>query len=265
MKSKANYKGHPLHPILVSFPIAFFIGTSVFDVLGLIYNRNEFHNMAMYLEIAGIGFALLAAVPGIIDYIFIVPPKSSAKKRATTHGLVNMFMLIIFGLALILRRQENFSFALITGLEITGVILLSISGWLGGTLVYRNQIGVDIRYAEAGKWKEEYISTNEEEVEVADSSELKVNQMKLVHVNGQRIVIAKTEKGYTAFDDRCTHRGGSLAGGAIMCGTVQCPWHGSQFDVYTGKVTAGPAKENIKPYMVKEVAGKVILQINKSI
>ena len=86
--------------------------------------------------------------------------------------------------------------------------------------------------------------------------------MKLIHVNGNRIVIARTEKGYTGFDDHCTHRGGSLAGGAMICGTVQCPWHGSQFDTYTGKVMAGPAKENIKTYMVKEVDGKVIL-INK--
>ena len=262
MKSKANFKGHPLHPILVSFPIAFFIGTLGFDVLGLLYSRNEFHNTAMYLEIAGIGFGLLAALPGIIDYIFIVPPKSSAKKRATKHALVNSLMLIIFGAALVLRLQENISFNLIIGLEITGVILLSIAGSLGGTLVYRNQIGVDIRYADAGKWKEEYIDSVQEEIKVAGTDELKTNQMKLVHINGKRIVIARTEKGYTAFDDHCTHRGGSLAGGAMICGTVQCPWHGSQFDVYTGNVTAGPAKENIKTYTVNELADKVVL-INK--
>ena len=81
MKSKAHFKGHPLHPILVSFPIAFFIGTLVFDVLGQVYSRNDFHDTAMYLTIAGIGFALLAAVPGIVDYLFIVPPNSSAKKK----------------------------------------------------------------------------------------------------------------------------------------------------------------------------------------
>ena len=84
MKSKAHFKGHPLHPILVSFPIAFFIGTLVFDVLGLVYSRNDFHVTAMYLNIAGIGFALLAAVPGIIDFYFIVPPNSSAKKKRSS-------------------------------------------------------------------------------------------------------------------------------------------------------------------------------------
>jgi uncharacterized membrane protein len=51
-----------LHPILVSFPIAFFIGVLVFDVLGWFLLPPDFHTTAMYLEIAGICFGLLAAV-----------------------------------------------------------------------------------------------------------------------------------------------------------------------------------------------------------
>ena len=81
MKSKAHIKGHPLHPILVGFPIAFFVGTLFFDVLGLVYDRNDFHSTAMYLLMAGLAFALLAAIPGVIDFVYVVPPKSSAKKK----------------------------------------------------------------------------------------------------------------------------------------------------------------------------------------
>jgi len=264
MKSKANFKGHPLHPILVSFPIAFFIGTLVFDVLGLVFSRNDFHSTAMYLEIAGIGFALLAAIPGIVDYIFIVPPKSSAKRRTVKHGLTNIIVVIIFVVALVFRQKQDIPFLFIIGLEMVGIILLSIAGWLGGTLVYRNQIGVDIRYAHAGKWKEEYIdqaSINKEngQILVASINELKVNQMKLIHIKGKRIVVCKTERGYAAFDDHCTHRGGSLAGGSMICGIVQCPWHGSQFDARTGIIMAGPAKENIHAYVVKETDTNVFL------
>ena len=259
MKSKAHFKGHPLHPILVSFPIAFFIGTLAFDALGLFYSRNDLHVTAMYLNIAGIGFALVAAVPGIVDYIFVVPPNSSAKKRGAKHGLLNLTTVVIFAIALILRQKQDSSFIMIISLEVIGVILLSIAGWLGGTLVFRNQIGVDIRYAHAGKWKEEYISKIDDEIVVASIDELKVNQMKLIHMRDKRIVVCRTEKGYAAFDDRCTHRGGSLAGGSMSCGTVQCPWHGSQFDVSTGIVTAGPAKENIHTYVVKETDKTVLL------
>ena len=261
IKIKSHFKGHPLHPILVSFPIAFFIGTLAFDALGLVYSRNDFHVTAMYLNIAGIGFALLAAVPGIVDYFFIVPPKSSAKKRGAKHGLINITMVIIFAIALVLREKQGSSFVIIISLEITGIILLSIAGWLGGTLVFRNQIGVDIRYANAGKWKEEYINSNEGEIIVASIDELKINQMKLIHTRGKRIVVCRTEKGYAAFDDHCTHRGGSLAGGSMICGTVQCPWHGSQFDIHTGMVTAGPANKNIPTYHVRETDKVVLLTL----
>ena len=131
---------------------------------------------------------------------------------------------------------------------------------MGGTLVTRNLIGVDHRYAQAGKWHEETIDARKDQpVTVAKRDELKVDQMKLLRVGGKRVVLARTEKGYVAFDDRCTHRGGSLAGGVMMCGTVQCLWHGSQFDVATGKVKAGPAKKAIAVYRVEEQDGDVRL------
>src|SRR5205807_1633147 len=93
------------------------------------------------------------------------------------------------------------------GCELAGMFCMSVGGWLGGTLVYRNQIGVDHRYAGAGKWKEEdRTGAAGESVDVAAADELKVGQMKLLHVNGRRIVLARTEAGHVAFDDHCTHR-----------------------------------------------------------
>jgi nitrite reductase/ring-hydroxylating ferredoxin subunit len=133
---------------------------------------------------------------------------------------------------------------------------------MGGTLAYRNQIGVDHRYARAGKWQEATVEVGgQDAVAVADAAELEVDQMKLLRLDdGRRLVLARTEDGYVAFDDRCTHRGGSLAGGMMICGTVACPWHGSQFDVKTGQVKAGPAEEPIRTYEVEESGGKVRLK-----
>lgn len=259
MKSKIHLKGHPLHPILVSFPIAFFVGTFILDVLSLVTHRESFRSMAFYLEGGGIAFALLAAIPGFTDYLFTVPPDSSGKKRAATHGLINISMVVIFVSAWLFRQKQDISFSWIISLETVGVILLSVAGWMGGTLVYRNQIGIDLRYAHAGKWRELYITQKSGKTEVGAIDDLKVNQMKLVHINGLRIVVCRTENGYAAFDDRCTHRGGSLAGGAMICSTVQCPWHGSQFDVRTGMIKAGPAKESIRTYSILESEGKVFL------
>jgi nitrite reductase/ring-hydroxylating ferredoxin subunit len=130
--------------------------------------------------------------------------------------------------------------------------------------VYRNQIGVDHRYAGAGKWKEEEVTGDAgEAIDVAAADELKVGQMKLLHVNGRRIVLARTEGGHVAFDDHCTHRGGSLADGVLARGTVACPWHGSQFDAKTGAVQSGPAEKPIRTYHVKESGGRVRLVVPK--
>lgn len=258
MRSKAHLKGHPVHPMLIPFPIAFFTGAFLSDLSGLIWTREYLHTLARYLETGGIVFALLAAIPGIIDFLFTVPPQSSAKKRAAKHGLLNITTVIVFSTALVLRSQYDISLFFITGLEAIGVMLLVTAGWMGGTLVYRNQIGIDIRYAHAGKWKEDAVDIKGKIV-VASQDELKINQMKLLHVNNKRLVVCRTEAGYAVFDDHCTHRGGSLAGGSLICGTVQCPWHGSQFDVQTGVAKAGPAKEKIITYPTSESAGKIFI------
>jgi uncharacterized membrane protein/nitrite reductase/ring-hydroxylating ferredoxin subunit len=261
MRSIANIKGHPIHPILVTFPIAFFIGTFFCDVMVITNENMLFHGIAKYLEMAGIVTALLAALPGSLDYFNTVPPDSSAKKRATQHGLLNITLLLVFTFALLLRRNPEVDFLYVLLLEGAGVIILSVSGWLGGTLVYRNQIGVDHRYAEAGKWQEEKIEESTNVFELHYLHKLKVNQMKLMHLNGKRIVIGRTETGFSAFEDSCTHRGGTLADGVMICGTVQCPWHGSQFDVNTGQVNAGPAKEKIKTFRIETVEDKYYLHL----
>jgi nitrite reductase/ring-hydroxylating ferredoxin subunit/uncharacterized membrane protein len=261
MRSKAHIKSHPIHPILVCFPLAFYIGTLVFDSLRIIKDDVAFGLTGQYLHSAGIIAAVCAAIPGIIDYTYTVPPKSSAKQRAATHGIVNTAVLLIFGIALYCKHIDHFPPYIVIGLEFIGVVLTCYAGWLGGTLVHKNQIGIDVRYASSGKWKEQYFETASGRLEVCAIDELQVDQMKLIHAKDKRIVVARTEQGFVAFDDRCSHKGGSLAGGAMICGTVQCPWHGSQFDVATGAVKAGPATGKIPTYLVTEGEGKVYLML----
>ena len=260
MRSKAHIGGHPLHPILISFPIAFFTGAFISDLVSVTGNHPVFFEMGGYLLIAGLISGAIAAVPGFIDFIFTVPPDSSASKRAAKHALLNVTMMLLFVAALLLRDQNLFLAAVLT--ELAGIVLMCIAGWHGGTLVHRNQIGVDIRYAGAGKWKETQVPGKTSSIVAGRSDELGINQMKLVKHNNQRIVLGRTENGYVAFSDHCSHRGGSLAAGAMMCNTVQCPWHGSQFDVLTGEVKAGPAREKIKVYPVSELDGEVHVNIS---
>lgn len=259
MRSRVHIKSHPLHPILVPFPIAFLSGSFLFDLAGWITENENFHLTSYYIQAAGILFAILAAVPGLIDLLKTVPPNSSAKKRGVKHGLLNSTMLVLFIIAWFYRRGEDPELLILLLIELVATILMSIAGWMGGTLVYRNQIGVDPRYAHATKWREIYIKDKNERQELVRTEELKVNQMILVHKGDKRIVLARTENDFVAFDDRCPHKGASLAGGAIMCGKVQCPWHGSQFDVHNGHVTAGPSESGIPVYQLQIEEGMIYL------
>jgi nitrite reductase/ring-hydroxylating ferredoxin subunit/uncharacterized membrane protein len=245
--------------MLIPFPFAFLTGALAFDAFGWLTRSPASWTTGGHLAIAGIAMALVAAVPGFIDYLYTVPPNSTGKRRATYHMAVNLTAVALFGVSLAFRGMPAAEPTLANlGLEIVALGLLSAGGFMGGTLVFRNQIGIDHRYAHAGKWREARVSeTDRKRVLVGRADDLKVNQMKLLRIGDRRIVLGRTEDGYVAFDDWCTHRGGSLADGAMICGTVQCPWHGSQFDVRTGEVKAGPAKRKIAVYTVADEAGQI--------
>src|SRR5688572_19673408 len=143
MRSEASIKGHPIHPVLVCFPIAFFTGAFILDILLIMYDEKNYGIAAVYALKGGIISSLLAAIFGIINYIYTVPPKGSAKTRRMKHGLLNTCVMLIFTIALVLRSNNDAFLYFVTALEGLGVVLMSIAGWLGGTLVMRNQIGVD--------------------------------------------------------------------------------------------------------------------------
>ncbi|HEX7050846.1 MAG TPA: DUF2231 domain-containing protein [Longimicrobiales bacterium] len=264
MRTVANYKSHPIHPALVPYPIAFLHGALVCDVVCRFGGGRRWRDLGSALATAGIAAASLAAIPGLIDYLYSVPPQSSGKKRATRHMLANLGAVAFFGAARLLRRKGRRgrkppSLAAL-GLEAVGAGLLTSGAWMGATLVHRNFIGPDHRYPEAGKWREQDVTAAPgAAITVARVDDLEVGQMRLLHVDGRRIVLARAEDGYTAFDDHCTHRGGSLADGVMICDRVQCLWHGSQFDVHTGEVRAGPARQPIGTYRVEQVRDEVRL------
>jgi nitrite reductase/ring-hydroxylating ferredoxin subunit/uncharacterized membrane protein len=262
MRSTAHIKGHPIHPMLIPFPFAYLFGAACIDAWARAADRRDWMRTAKHMRMLGIGSALVAAVPGIIDYFTAVPPKSSAKGRATNHALANLSALGLFAAA---GAGSNGSRtpAWALAAEGAGATLLAIAGWMGGTLVFRNQIAVDHRYAEAGRWEPKSLAPARDDavLDVGPDDQLQVDQMKLLSIGDRRLVLARTEQGYVAFDDRCTHKGGPLSDGTLACGRVQCPWHGSQFDVRDGSVHHGPAEENIATYEVDVKAGRVLLRV----
>jgi nitrite reductase/ring-hydroxylating ferredoxin subunit/uncharacterized membrane protein len=260
MRSYASVKGHPIHPMLIVYPFALLTGAFGFNVAAAVSRRRVYRIVAQQLVPVGVASGLVAAVPGVLDYLHSVPPRSSGKTRATRHALLNTSALGLFTMSWLMnRRRAPRGVPLV--LQGIASAALSVAGYMGGTLAYRNQIGVDHRYAGAGTWRElaegsaaltDGIAPEGSEANLlARAAEgVGVDQMRLVHTGGRRIAVGRTEHGVAAFDDRCTHRGGPLSDGVLICGTVQCPWHGSQFDVKTGAVKCGPATEPIRTYDV---------------
>jgi nitrite reductase/ring-hydroxylating ferredoxin subunit len=85
---------------------------------------------------------------------------------------------------------------------------------------------------------------------VAALDELGSRELAAFGVGGTRIAIAKVGDAFYAFDDTCPHQGCSLADGELEETIVTCPCHGSQFDVTTGDVLRGPAREPVRSYPV---------------
>jgi uncharacterized membrane protein/nitrite reductase/ring-hydroxylating ferredoxin subunit len=263
MRSKAQFKTHPIHPMLVAFPIAFLAASPAFDLAGVLGEWPSAWATGAYLSIAAVVTGLAAGAAGLVDFLYVVPPNSSGKKRATWHMGVNVSALFLASCGWAIRDWNTLRpQPLAIALEGLALGLVIYGGWLGGTLVYRNQIGVDHRYARAGKWREQTIDGRAgESVPIRGADELAVGHMMLLRLaaTDRRLVLARTEEGFAVFDDHCTHRGGSLAGGVLACGIVCCPWHGSQFSANDGSVKAGPAEKPIATYRLDQSAGEVRL------
>jgi nitrite reductase/ring-hydroxylating ferredoxin subunit/uncharacterized membrane protein len=249
--------------MLVAFPIGLFIGGYIFDLLGVMWGNATLWAAGWYCIIGGLIGGACAAIPGVIDLFGVVPPNSSGRNRGYLHGGLNAVVMLVFIWMAAYRgdaaTQPNQVALLVQG---CAVVALGFSGWLGGTLAYRNQIGIDRRYAGAGELKTRSLDSWDRPV--CNQSELAHGQMMLAEVNGERVVIGKCPEGIAAFSDHCTHRGGPLSDGALVGCTVQCPWHGSQFDVHTGRVVAGPAEDKIDIYETEVRGGEVYVTPKKT-
>jgi nitrite reductase/ring-hydroxylating ferredoxin subunit len=99
------------------------------------------------------------------------------------------------------------------------------------------------------------------EVTVAARDQLGDRELAAFDVSGNRIAIARIGDVLYGFGDTCTHRGCSLANGDLEATIVTCPCHGSQFDVTTGDVVRGPAREPVRSYPVRLEDGALRVEV----
>ena len=145
MGRSASIAGHPIHPMLVAFPIALWVFSFVADVIFLWRGNTGWEWMASWTLLAGCLAAIVAAVFGIIDYFSIRDKEVS--KIAAWHARLNVLALLLFAVSWYLRRGVDFAnpngkLTIPIALSVVGVIVVTISGWLGGELVFKHGVGV---------------------------------------------------------------------------------------------------------------------------
>jgi uncharacterized membrane protein len=149
MASPASIGGHPVHPMIIPFPIALWVFSLVADAIYLWRGNPVWRNyIAFYTLLGGIIGAVAAAVPGFVDWLSI--KDRNVVKIANWHARLNVIALLIFAAGFYLRTTSGSalvsgSYTIPVGLSVLGVILISISGYLGGEMVFRHGVAVDQR------------------------------------------------------------------------------------------------------------------------
>jgi uncharacterized membrane protein len=162
MASRASIGGHPLHPMLIPFPIGLLVFSVIADLIFLGTGNPVWQSyIAFYTLLGGIIGGALAAIPGLIDWATLNEP--ATVRVANWHARVNIVTLLIFAASFYLRTSSGAE--LISGfpmlpviLSIIGVLGLGIAGWLGGELVFRHRVAVaDVRTQSSGSEQKRHI------------------------------------------------------------------------------------------------------------
>jgi uncharacterized membrane protein len=146
MASRASIGGHPIHPMLIPFPIALLVFSFVADLVYLWRGNPVWENyVAFYALLAGIIGGAAAAIPGLIDWATLTDP--ATVKVANWHARVNITTLLIFIASFYLRTTSGATWitsmpSLPIILSVVGVVGLTIAGWLGGELVFKHRVAV---------------------------------------------------------------------------------------------------------------------------
>jgi len=140
MQGAATILHHPIHPMVIVFPIGFFIGSLGADIIFLASRKEFWRKCALALIGFGIVGGLVAAIFGLVDYR-TAPMTAKAFDIAGDHMTANLVVVGIFVVNFILRwRRPSHWFGYL--LTLAGFVIVLYSGWLGGELVYRHEVGV---------------------------------------------------------------------------------------------------------------------------
>lgn len=141
-QSTAQIAGHPLHPMLIPFPVAFLVATLVCDLLFWNTGNTAWSTASLYLLGAALVMAGLAAVAGLTDFL---GDRRIRNLSAAWHHMIGNVIVVLLSLRNWYRRYETEDAAVLpTGLLISLVVVLLLlyTGWRGWEMVYRHRVAV---------------------------------------------------------------------------------------------------------------------------
>ena len=149
MESKARILGHGMHPLLIVFPLGLLSTAVILDIVHLVTGSEGATVLSFWLIALGVIGGLVAAIPGFIDWLAIIPANTRAKSVGLIHGVGNVIVVVLFALSWYLRRDAEPGFrmagrpdTLALLLSFAGFVLALVTGWLGGELIERLGIAV---------------------------------------------------------------------------------------------------------------------------
>jgi nitrite reductase/ring-hydroxylating ferredoxin subunit/uncharacterized membrane protein len=217
--------GHPLHPALTDLAIGAWWTGLMLDLVG----SRKSADAAMTV---GVLSAVPTALSGAADWS---DTEAEQRRNGLIHAVLNSFGLVCMLGSLFARRAEQRALGM--GLSTCGLVVATLSAWIGGELVYRQGTGVN---------RNAWAPRVDDFRPVMSADEVVAGQLvgATLDLDGEKIplVLLKKDHSVLALSGVCSHWGGPLAEGKLVDGDcVECPWHASQFSFDDGSVVQGPA------------------------
>ena len=246
-----TWLGHPLHPALTDIPIGAWTAAATLDAVEL--SGNEKYSKGADAAIAiGLAGAVGSAVTGLTDW---TGTSGKQRKIGMLHGLLNLTATTLYATSLIMRRKKE-SRRTAIGLSMAGYCITTMAAYLGGHLVFGEQVGVD-HTATSDEYPEDFVA-------VLPAIDLPDNSIRRVNANEIPVLVANKQGNLYAIANTCSHLGGPLDEGEFLeNNTVKCPWHGSVFSLEDGSVVDGPATEPQPQFDVRIRNGQIEVRRKK--
>lgn len=230
-----TWLGHPLHGVLTDVPIGAFTLVIILDMV----DQRQAADIAL-------GFGLLAmiaaALAGYADY---ADTDGTARVRATVHATLMTVALVLFMASLAARAGAPVDRTVPIALSIVGYLLLAAGAFVGGDVVYAlgNMVDRHAFRSRSAKW-----TPLEAPAELPEGVPTKAK------AGAQTLVLIRRGETVHALHETCAHAGGPLSEGRVVDGCIECPWHGSRFDLATGHLRRGPSVYDQPRYEVRRTA-----------